>query len=77
MIIEENNLKIEYTYSFYDEEQSNNFFNILREKIEWKQEGMEIYGKYVNFPRLSSYYGEKKYYYSGILYQPLPWIDEL
>jgi len=77
MIIAENNLKIEYKNSFYDQEQSNKLFNILKEKIEWKQEGMEIYGKYVNFPRLTSYYGDKEYFYSGVLYYPLPWTEEL
>jgi alkylated DNA repair dioxygenase AlkB len=47
--------------------------------ILWKQESMNMYGKQLNFPRLTAWYGEnnKPYSFSGITLQPNPWTPEL
>lgn len=46
------------------------FHNIL-----WKQDFINLYGKEIPLPRLTSWYGDdgKAYKYSGILSQPNPW----
>jgi len=46
------------------------FKNIL-----WKQDFINLYGKKIPLPRLTSWYGDegKAYKYSGILSQPNPW----
>ena len=46
------------------------FKNIL-----WKQDFINLYGKKIPLPRLTSWYGDegKTYKYSGILSQPNPW----
>ena len=55
------------------------YFNQLEKNIAWKQEGMRIYGKQVNFPRLTAWYGDegKTYKYSGLLNEPLPFTGLL
>ena len=55
------------------------FFNLLLNNIQWNQESMNMYGKQIPFPRLTSWYGDndKPYSFSGITLQPLPWFKEL
>jgi alkylated DNA repair dioxygenase AlkB len=40
---------------------------------------MNLYGKLINFPRLTAWYGdnEKSYSFSGIKLNPNPWTEEL
>ena len=51
----------------------------LEAEITWKQEGMKMYGKYIDFPRLTAWYGDagKLYKYSGIVNIPLPFTGLL
>jgi|TARA_B110000211_G_scaffold48848_1_gene53085 alkylated DNA repair dioxygenase AlkB len=71
----------EYIYipDFYSGNKANVYLKALMEKIEWKQESMNMYGKQILFPRLTSWYGEsdKPYSFSGITLNPHPWSEEL
>ena len=71
----------EYCYlpKFFSRLESENYFHQLRNNVLWKQESMNIYGKRVNFPRLTAWYGDndKPYSFSGITLQPLPWNKEI
>lgn len=71
----------EYIYisSFFDNKAANSYLEAFKNKILWKQESMNMYGKQVLFPRLTSWYGasDKAYSFSGIRLNPNPWIDEL
>lgn len=40
---------------------------------EWRQERITVYGKPYLQPRLSAWYGDQSYRYSGIRLEPLPW----
>ena len=64
---------------FYNRETANSYLDIFLKKINWNQEGMNMYGRQVLFPRLTSWYGDndKPYSFSGITLQPHPWNDEL
>lgn len=64
---------------FFDKVESDLFFEKLRKNIEWKQESMNMYGKKINFPRLTSWYGDddKPYTFSGITLTPHAWNEEL
>ena len=64
---------------FYAQPESDRYFSALREKADWKQESMNMYGKKVPFPRLTAWYGDsdRPYSFSGITLQPLPWLPEL
>ena len=65
--------------NYFSETESNMFFKYLREDIYWKQESMNMYGKKINVPRLTAWYGEndKAYSFSGITLNPLKWTSEL
>lgn len=71
----------EYIYipDFYNREKANQFLEAFVNNIKWNQESMNMYGKQVLFPRLTSWYGEsdKPYSFSGITLQPYPWSAEL
>ena len=65
-----------------------NFFNCtdadkylyeLTNSVQWSQETIQMYGKEMNVPRLSAWYGEANlsYEYSGIKSVALPWLLEL
>ncbi|BAU65736.1 2OG-Fe(II) oxygenase [Stanieria sp. NIES-3757] len=62
--------------NFFEETESNQFFKELLSNINWRQEKMKIFGKEVDLPRLTAWYGDegKSYTYSGITMSPDPWI---
>ncbi|WP_264511608.1 alpha-ketoglutarate-dependent dioxygenase AlkB family protein [Flavobacterium sp. N1719] len=64
---------------FFNKSLSDNYFRILLESIEWKQEKMNMYGKELLFPRLTAWYGDndKPYSFSGITLKSLEWTKEL
>jgi len=65
--------------NFFSKSESDFLLRKLRTDIEWKQESMNMYGKQVNFPRLTAWYGDndKPYSFSGITLQPKIWSEEL
>lgn len=71
----------EYIYipNFFTKGDSDAYFNVLLEEINWKQESMHIYGKTLAFPRLTAWYGDndKPYSFSGITLNPESWIPSL
>jgi len=71
----------EYVYfpNFFNWDKANDFLEAFKNTIEWKQESMNMYGKQVLFPRLTSWYGDndKPYSFSGITLNPHPWSKEL
>jgi alkylated DNA repair dioxygenase AlkB len=65
--------------SYFNKAESDLFLNKLKNNIDWKQESMNMYGKQLNFPRLTAWYGDnyKPYSFSGIKLNPQPWNEEL
>ena len=65
--------------NFFTKSESDIFFQKLKSEIEWKQESMNMYGKKINFPRLTAWYGDndKPYSFSGITLSPKVWNEEL
>jgi alkylated DNA repair dioxygenase AlkB len=49
----------------------------LREGIAWRAETALVMGRRIALPRLTAWYGEAAYTYSGIRNAPAPWIPEL
>jgi alkylated DNA repair dioxygenase AlkB len=45
----------------------------------WKQESMNMYGKNIDFPRLTAWYGDndKPYSFSGITLSPTAWNEDI
>jgi alkylated DNA repair dioxygenase AlkB len=65
--------------NYFNKAESDLFLNNLKNNINWKQESMNMYGKQLNFPRLTAWYGDndKPYSFSGIKLSPQPWNEEL
>lgn len=65
--------------NFFSKQESDILLKDLRNNIVWKQESMNMYGKKIDFPRLTAWYGnnDKPYSFSGITLQPLPWTSEI
>ena len=65
--------------SFFSKAESDVYLRELRNESLWKQESMNMYGKKVNFPRLTAWYGDndKPYSFSGITLNPHPWDNNL
>lgn len=57
----------------------DSIFNELKQKTNWRQEEIVIWGKTLNIPRLTAWYGDlgAKYTYSGIEMYPNQWTDLL
>lgn len=49
----------------------------LIEECDWRQQVVTLFGKAHPQPRLSAWYGERGYRYSGIFHQPRPWTPLL
>ena len=62
-----------YFPHFFSEEESNVYFQKLSHEIEWQQESITMFGKKIPQPRLTAWYGDKSYTYSGLTWQPKPW----
>ncbi len=60
-------------------EQSSEWFEALREQIDWQQHRLTLFGRTLNAPRLSAWYGDPDahYGYSNIKLQPNAWITPL
>jgi len=70
---------VEIYPSFFKKKESEFLLDYLLHKIEWQQDSMKFYGKQINLPRLTAWYGDnlKNYSYSGIDLNPKPWTKEL
>ena len=65
--------------NFFSKSESDILLKGLLNNIVWKQESMNMYGKKIDFPRLTAWYGnnDKPYSFSGITLQPLLWTSEI
>jgi alkylated DNA repair dioxygenase AlkB len=65
--------------SFFNQSESDRFFSELLNNINWQQDKIKIFGKEVDLPRLTAWYGDegKSYTYSGITMNPEPWTPTL
>jgi alkylated DNA repair dioxygenase AlkB len=68
-----------YCASFFSQSESDEFFRRLLHESNWKQEQIKLFGKSVDIPRLTAWYGDagKSYTYSGITVNPHSWSPTL
>ena len=50
---------------------------VIADETAWREEEITVYGKHYLQPRLSAWYGDLGYSYSGIRLEPLPWTPAL
>ena len=53
------------------------FFARLRDDTPWRQDSIVLFGKSHLQPRLTAWYGDASYTYSGLRLDPLPWTPLL
>ena len=60
---------------FYTPAESECFFLRLLDEVKWQQDRMAFYGREIELPRLTAWYGDRghTYTYSHIAMQPHPW----
>lgn len=68
-----------YIEKFFTKIEADFFVNDFINNIVWEQQSMNMYGKLIPFPRLTTWYGDndKPYSFSGITLQPHPWNESL
>lgn len=70
---------LRYIPDFFSKQESQYFFETLKDTISWKHEYITLFGKKVLQPRLTALYGNinTPYRYSGLTMTPLSWTKEL
>ncbi len=78
-ILEMPDSEIVFYPSFFSKERSDAYYDDLYANIAWKQEQIKLYGKQLDLPRLTAWYGDRgaSYKYSGIRVKPQSWIAPL
>lgn len=71
--------KVTFYRNFFDFRKSDTLFQALLNEINWRQDRMKLYGKEIDLPRKTAWYGDrdKSYTFSGIHLDPEPWISSL
>ena len=64
---------------FFDRKESDYYYETLQREIQWHQDKIKLYGKTINLPRQTAWYGDpgKSYTYSGIPMRPHTWTPGL
>lgn len=70
---------VHYIPGFLDSETSTRLLEVLWSELKWEQREILLFGRKVQQPRLTCWYGDEgcEYGYSGIRLQPLSWHSEL
>jgi alkylated DNA repair dioxygenase AlkB len=65
--------------AFYEQTESDPLFTTLLSDLDWQEEEIFIFNKWVKVPRLMCWYGDPDAYYeySGVVHQPMPWTSDL
>ena len=71
--------EILFMRNFFTSSEAKNYFELLQNNINWKQEEVKFYGKTFTVPRKTAWYGYEgfNYSYSGIKCFPEIWTNEL
>lgn len=64
----------EYPRAFGTDE-ADRLLATLTSVIPWRQDALRIAGREVRIPRLQCWMGERRYRYSGVTLEPVPWHD--
>ena len=65
--------------NIFTNQESKKLYRNLIDNIQWRQDKIKIFGKLIDQPRLTAFYGDKnkEYAYSGIVMKPIEWNDDL
>lgn len=68
---------VRYVPGFIAADEASRLFDELARAIPWEQQQIVLFGKARAVPRLTCWFGESAYTYSGIVNRPRPWTREL
>jgi alkylated DNA repair dioxygenase AlkB len=73
------NAELIYIPDFYQFEDANNYFRLLKNTTIWEQDDITVFGKTYKQPRLTALFGTnaQTYNYSNITMHPKPFTDTL
>ena len=65
--------------NFFNRQDSDRLYRHLRDETLWQQDQIKYFGKMIDLPRKTAWYGDtdKPYTYSGIPMKPHPWTNDL
>ena len=65
--------------AFFSAPESDHFLQSLSREIAWRQERLTVYGRTLDVPRLTAWYGDQgiEYSYSGITHRARAWTADL
>ena len=65
--------------NFFTNQESEKLHQNLIDNIQWRQDKIKMFGKLIDQPRLTAFYGNtnKDYSYSGIVMKPIEWNEDL
>lgn len=66
-----------YVPAFFSPKEADGYLDLLQHEVDWKQEKIKLFGREQLMPRLTAWYGDKAYTYSGLENRPQPWIPVL
>jgi len=66
-----------YRPDFMGPDEALEYLEKLTTSVDWEKHSIKFFNKLVPVPRLTAWYGDKEYKYSGVLNVPLPWTEEL
>ncbi|MEJ8801337.1 alpha-ketoglutarate-dependent dioxygenase AlkB family protein [Pontibacter sp. H249] len=69
--------EVYFTPQFFSKTESDLYFEKLMTEVNWQQESIKMFGKQLPMPRLTAWYGDKGYTYSGLHNKPQPWLPVL
>lgn len=69
--------RLEYWPHWLDLDAASALVKTLAGSAPWEQRVMRLGGRAVPQPRLTAWYGERAYTYSGVTHEPAPWLPEL
>jgi alkylated DNA repair dioxygenase AlkB len=69
--------EVYYRPHFFTPAESDLYLARLQQEVDWQQESIRMFGKQLPLPRLTAWYGDKGYTYSGLYNVPQPWLPVL
>jgi len=69
--------EVYFAPAFISGPESDLYFEQLMQEVNWQQESIKLFGKELPMPRLTAWYGDKGYTYSGLENKPQPWLPVL
>ncbi|WP_439881012.1 alpha-ketoglutarate-dependent dioxygenase AlkB family protein [Pontibacter sp. MBLB2868] len=69
--------EVYFASHFFTPAESDLYLKTLEEEVNWQQESIKLFGKLRPMPRLTAWYGDKGYTYSGLHNKPQPWLPVL